>query len=392
MLCWLYMKNGLKTAFFIVLAAVVLTEAALAQPSKNPGLLPSNPFYFAKESLRQLRRALTFDQTAKADLELKYLEEKAGEIRKLLRLRPNDTASLDVSLNAYRYGLTLLKGYLANSTDGLQTKLVDWALRHSQLFGDLGLDDLQAEIEQFLVFYFDRSDAAQSLIKQIGEFKELRAAEILQVTINKPEAAKFVDDLLITFISRVQGGQVTIEGLLSLPGDLLLRIQVLDQVRERVMDPEVKSKINLWRQRLLERAGEEGLITAGIIKNLIRELNQADLDNQSQYLLEQGEKLFDDGNYLAAFGYLTSASAVVGNEALQANFVKGGWSEELALIKVEYDKLLKEKGGWMNQTFVFIANRIAALSDLARTKPQSEDILPGLREVKLMLNVLRADS
>ncbi len=375
--------------FFIVLLVIPVLVFAQA---RQPGLLPSNPFYFAKESLRQLRRALTFDQTAKAELELKFLEEKAGEIQKLRRLRPNDKESLEISLNAYRYGLSLLKGYLDNSNDGLRPKVMDWALRHSQLFITLGIEELEQEIVKLLVFYFDRDAAAQSVNKQTGKFKELRAAETFQAAVSKIEALKLIDDLLLIFIARVQNGRITTEELFNLPGDLLVRIQVLDQVRERVIDPEMKSQINLWRQRLLELAGEEGLITAGVVKNLIDSLRLAATDRQSQYLLEQAEKLFDDGSYLAAFGYLTSANAVIGNEVLSLDFTKNGWSEELALVKAEYDNLVKVSGGRQNPTLLLLANRIAFLSDLARNKPQSEDILSGLREVKLMLNVLRADS
>jgi len=389
------MKNGRKTAFFVALTAVALAAAvfghiAFAQ-SRRPGLLPTNPFYFAKEGLRNLRRALTFDQTAKAELELRFLEERAAEIKKIIELKGYEE-TLVTAIAVYKDNLETLTFYLRSSSDRLLPKLVSWSIRHNQLFADLGLSELEAALAKFVAVYFDRTLAAATIAQQPGSFRELRAVEILQSIAERPEAAKLIEDLLITFVARVKTGEINLEGLLSQPGNLLTRIQAVDEARLRVEDGELKSHLNIWRQRLLEVIGEKGLVTAGLIKSSVDELEQQPVVGQVKYLLLQGKELFEGGNYLAAFGYLVSARAAIRDEVLRAVLIRDGWSEELALLKASYDEVVNRGGGRLNPTLATLAGQIITLSDLARNKPASSELLKGIREVKLMLNVLRAGS
>ena len=67
------MKKALKRAFFVALLKPLLVFGC----SAYPGILPSNPFYFTKESFRNLRRALTFNPVSRADLELRIVEQNS---------------------------------------------------------------------------------------------------------------------------------------------------------------------------------------------------------------------------------------------------------------------------------------------------------------------------
>jgi len=46
----------------------------------DPGLLPTNPFYFLKEWGRGVRQLFAFNPIKKAELELRFTNEKAAEL------------------------------------------------------------------------------------------------------------------------------------------------------------------------------------------------------------------------------------------------------------------------------------------------------------------------
>jgi len=69
----------------VVTAEVVVdpTEEFTIGGISDAGLLPSSPFYFAKEIVRGLRSAFTFDPVDKANLRLRYANEDALAVREL---------------------------------------------------------------------------------------------------------------------------------------------------------------------------------------------------------------------------------------------------------------------------------------------------------------------
>lgn len=59
----------------------IITSADLGV--NNAGILPTSPWYFLKEWARNIRKFFTFDLVKKAELELKFANEKAAEILKV---------------------------------------------------------------------------------------------------------------------------------------------------------------------------------------------------------------------------------------------------------------------------------------------------------------------
>ena len=51
----------------------------------DPGLLPTSPFYFLKEWRRGVQRIFTFNAVNKAELELKFANEKAAEAQEVAK-------------------------------------------------------------------------------------------------------------------------------------------------------------------------------------------------------------------------------------------------------------------------------------------------------------------
>lgn len=82
---------GLTLAQVDVAEAVNLDENI--QPEDlgigEPRLLPDNPFYFLKNWVRGIQSVLTFNPVKKAELRMKFANEKLMEVKKLVELKKN---------------------------------------------------------------------------------------------------------------------------------------------------------------------------------------------------------------------------------------------------------------------------------------------------------------
>lgn len=112
---------------------------------ENPGLLPTNPFYFFKEWRRAIIRVITLDPIAKADLELHITNEKAAEVRRVEELNGENPEAIAGALRNYsdaqvrlREKLAALKETSQNpNLDRLLQDLIDKAIKHERLFDSL---------------------------------------------------------------------------------------------------------------------------------------------------------------------------------------------------------------------------------------------------------------
>lgn len=125
----------------------------------EPSLLPTNPFYFLKEWGRGVRLFFTADPVKKAELELRFADEKLAELEKLAVTKPDKPDALDEAFENYlaasdrlQQRLESLRGTNQN-VDALLEKLARRILDHSRLFEDFEgllagekLDQATAEI------------------------------------------------------------------------------------------------------------------------------------------------------------------------------------------------------------------------------------------------------
>jgi hypothetical protein len=108
--------NKILPLFFLILFGVNLVALAQAQTSLilpvsdsltqefdalKTRILPTNPFYFLKEWQRGLKRLLTADPTARAELELRIADEKAAEAMKVDQAKPGDLKTLQKAIANY---------------------------------------------------------------------------------------------------------------------------------------------------------------------------------------------------------------------------------------------------------------------------------------------------
>ena len=105
------------------------------------GLLPTNPLYFIKEWERKIRIFFAGDPLKKAELELKFVNERAAELKKVVESDPNKKG-LDRAIENYNEGVRRLEVRIEAlednpNVDELLDRLRDRATQHQELFEEL---------------------------------------------------------------------------------------------------------------------------------------------------------------------------------------------------------------------------------------------------------------
>ncbi|HZX01227.1 MAG TPA: Kazal-type serine protease inhibitor domain-containing protein [Candidatus Paceibacterota bacterium] len=111
----------------------------------NPGLLPTNPFYFVKEWGRGVKMFFTFNKVSKAEYESKIVNQKVAEALKVQETKPDDAGALATALKNYTGAEERLKERLTNlqetsenpNVEKLLEKLDKQNLKHAVLLNQL---------------------------------------------------------------------------------------------------------------------------------------------------------------------------------------------------------------------------------------------------------------
>ncbi len=93
--------------------------------STNVSTLPNSPFYFLKELNRNIQRLFIFDNVKKIDFELKVLDEKLLETKKLVENNPNQVEALKKALENYKKQYELLVKRLEQIKDKTNNENLD---------------------------------------------------------------------------------------------------------------------------------------------------------------------------------------------------------------------------------------------------------------------------
>lgn len=201
---------------------------------ENSGLLPTNPFYFFKEWKRSFNRAITFDQVAKTDLEVRIVNEKAAEVRKVAELNGSNFGAIEKSLRNYsdaqvrlREKLNSLRDTSQNpNLDRLLQDFMDKAVKHERLFDSLAqkfsdsqeitdlIESAKGTLEQSVVAAGQKDTPekfAAKLEKALlentaGELKNSHAAVIIDRIMDKsPEdLKKSLENIYVEFSGKAQ--------------------------------------------------------------------------------------------------------------------------------------------------------------------------------------------
>jgi len=182
-----------KTLVFLLLIIIsywLINIAAAAQSEittndlgiKNPGMLPSSPFYFLKEWQRTITKFFTFNPIKKVELELQYANERAAEIKKMEEVAPQNFQAITKAVNNYEDNMEQLKVQLQKvattsqnpNVDTLINNVVDTSIRHQELFDNLkNKFENDIDLENKLEAGQQKIDEIIKIIPQEFEFSKI---------------------------------------------------------------------------------------------------------------------------------------------------------------------------------------------------------------------------
>jgi hypothetical protein len=237
------------------LAAQAITVADLG--IEDPGLLPTNPFYFLKEFGRTTRRWFTFDPIKRAELELQITNEKAAEAKRVQESRSEEPEAIARALENYQKSQDRLKSRLEElkdisqnpNLDRLLEGVLDRSLMHAKLF-----DELEDQ-------FSDDADVAR-LSKEVKD----KIADSAAALVDKADPV-----LVASKLEKAANGR---------------SLEVIEELLERVPDA-AKPALEEVRKNFSERLEEEAEKLLEESESLLKE---NELDNLLEEKLPELEK------------------------------------------------------------------------------------------------------
>ncbi|MCH8048480.1 hypothetical protein IIC44_00040 [Patescibacteria group bacterium] len=340
---------------------------------EDVGLLPTSPFYFFKEWGRGVQSFFTFNSIAKAELEVKFSNEKAAELKVVEEEDPdNETGIVRALLNFQRsqekvaLRLERLKENSENpNVDRLIEKIVEKSILHEKLLqeimarqedkGDVRLRVKSAglTIANVIGRAAEKDDPekfAQRLRIKLeatrgSALKDVRAVEILdRIGENVSEDVRvrleivrdgFKEKARLRIEELAEEGEDKVRAILDrIPGDSGRRAVVLEEIRLKISDraasalkkaqDAIEKKISDSPDRK-EKAVEQIRRAATMIERAQEKAQGVgDLREAAKNLLEQAERhlasaevAFEEEKYGEAFGQARAAEVAARN-ALRA--------------------------------------------------------------------------
>lgn len=194
-----------------VLSSLSITLAQTVSPAPavqsgdedlgNPGILPTNPFYFLKELGRGVKLFFIFDPVSKAEYELNVTNERAAELKRVIDLDPGNTKAIERALTNYNENVARLGARLESlrqssnnpNIDKLLERLAERTSRHKRLFEEL--KDKSAVIKDRL------ESAGNRLLDEVtGNLKEkpVSVAEKEKSAVNEPKSLSRLKEVVVT--------------------------------------------------------------------------------------------------------------------------------------------------------------------------------------------------
>jgi len=412
---------------------------------ENPGLLPTNPFYFLKSFKRNTQRAFTVSIVKKIDLELDILNQKSAEIQRLWEIMPDDNEAVLRALDAYQRSVDNLVSLAKkfgdikedSSYDRLAGKTIGFINKHFEILDELKASgeirlkerifDLQGKLG-FVAVEIIKADGPDkfrdrffSVLEGADVIRELRAVEVFDYFQDRLSA----DASERQYISRIKEDLILkAEALMNVNEDLgadlpvilgssindsLRRLKMLDEAREYIKNVSFKNNLSLIRQLVFDLAirsrsigkseAEKMISDGGAIINFLNKRNEvfkssliSNLISRAEFNLKQAQTSMTDGQYAQAVGQASAVMATLENALSQSVIIfNSGASSEIKRMKLAYDgltglakenELNKENAPDLFALFFRVEKSIVALSDKNK-KP--EVLVPLLRDAKILL-------
>jgi hypothetical protein len=366
-----FADHGAETEVQAVQQAESVTLADLEV--EDAGLLPTSPFYFFKNWQRGIQSFFTFNPIAKADLEMRFTNEKAAELKTVQEQRPDDERAITQALSNFENSQERLKVRLERvretsdnpNVDRLLNKVVEKSVVHAKLLEEIkgkgsNFEDKVAEavgrIQEKSAQALEKLgelDTPEKLTERIktalenspgSSFKHIRSVEFIDKIQEKlPEEVKIkLEGVREEFKERIKE-KIEVEGqdgeklraiFESIPGDTARRAVVLEELRVKLSDKAAEA-VGKVQERLeekisdsadrKEKAAEQIRMAGEVIGRAQEKMRQTDvvrpaakdLLSQAERHLAASKQAFEQEQYGEAFGQARAAEVAARN-ALRA--------------------------------------------------------------------------
>ncbi len=374
----------------------------------DPGLLPTNPFYFVKEWQRAFRGFLTFNPVAKAELELKIADEKAVEIQKVDEASSENGEAVKKAIENYRRTQIRLKDRFESlretsenpDFDRLLGQLAEKTVRHDKFFDNIAkkfgeeaeiqelVSETKEKIDEVIVAGFQKDETskfAAKLEEALIEGKEddlehIRSVEIIDRLGKKaPEefrrsfdrmkeefSARFEKD--VSELLKKENTAAVRRKIEELPGDFVRRSFILEDIKVNA-ESRVAEVLRRAEEELEKRAEDEkhiALKASKQVENAMEmiaklEFRLSEVPSASSVVrnllaeaksnLAEAEKALSENKYGEAFGQARSAESLARNglrmleEAQDREEDAGDLHEEMEEIAAKVERY----GEWIKE-------------------------------------------
>lgn len=414
------MKKQIVSGFFIAFVACVGAVPALAEAATLP---PGNPFYFVQDGMRALRRTLTFSPVSRATLELRLVNERQADIREVLSAG-KDEAVIAAAFSAYRDELNALEEAMAEIADErIVAGAAQVAIAHMRFFNEAGAmkpvqgdnvareavvgakravarfasgvfgGDLNAGMfRRYASLVIGRESDPSTLASQTDAITEIElgAADLVveqsgnSVFLRAVRLAK--EEALTALVGAAKAGAMPAETLMPSEGDLAIRLYVIEGMRARVGDVEMKASLGFMAERAGAELATRRLAGAGMAREAIARASSATLAippreaESPKHFVEQAQSFLMDNAYDLAFRNAVAAYSAASDAALAGAVTPAELREEVSFLKRQYDRAGSGKP-------LFMEKRIGQIADML-SRAKGRDVLAAIREARLILFLL----
>ncbi len=254
----------------------------------DPTILPTSPLYFLKNVSRFFQGALTFNPVKRAELSLKFANEKLLEAKKLAERQGIPGETLRSALENYNREMERIRQRLetaAEKTPALENfldKLVDYGIKQQKILDKISGDFRPARetVEQIKEKSLEtvnavplRLEAAEEFGRRLERvvnqqagsgFKDFKNLEVLkEVELKVPEQAKdavrraqenTLSRLQQTLTNLNEAERIKFENYAKeIPGSLPRQIQILNNLKQTAVSGSLKELTEKIQEQTLER-------------------------------------------------------------------------------------------------------------------------------------------
>ena len=336
---------------------------------EDPGLLPTSPFYFFKEWGRGVQSFFTFNSVAKAELEVKFANEKAAELKVVEEQSPDDEMGIVRALSNFQRAQERVSARLERlretsenpNIDRLLSKIVEKSVVHDKLLQEIEIrhkdkEEIRIRLKDaglaiaLVVNMAAEKDDPEKFVQRLkktlqetrgGALKDVRAVEILdRIGQNVSEEVRvrldvvrdgFKDKARLRIEELAEEGEDKVRAILErTPGDDSRRAVVLEEIRLNISDraanalkraqDAVDEKLSNAPDRK-EKAAEQIRHAGERIEMAQKKIQEIDevrvviktLLKQAERHLVSAKEAFEQEQYGVAFGQARAAEVVARN-------------------------------------------------------------------------------